>query len=58
MSVETVSSPVRQVLPEDSSRRVRISVAAKDRIEALAASKGLTVWQVVDSLLGVTYGEP
>jgi hypothetical protein len=57
MSVETVSSPVRQVLPEDSSKRVRISVAAKSKIEALAADKKLAVWQVVDALLGVTYGE-
>jgi hypothetical protein len=32
-------------------------VAAKSKIEALAADKGLAVWQVVDSLLGVTYGE-
>ena len=44
---------VRVVLKESSSNRIRVSSAAKLRLEHLAEKSGRAVWAVVDELLGV-----
>jgi predicted DNA-binding protein len=47
------ADPIRYVLAESGSSRIRVSVEARQSLDNISAESGKPVWLVIDQMLGV-----